>query len=70
MARGCDRCADLLTGTRVIPFLTRLDEAKRVLIAGCGGGFDIFAGVPFALRLAAAGRGVVLANVSFTNLWL
>jgi hypothetical protein len=55
---------------KMIPFLTRLDEARRVLIAGCGGGFDVFAGVPLALRLAATGRDVVFANVSFTDLWL
>jgi len=54
----------------MIPFLERLEKAKRVLIAGCGGGFDVFAGVPIAQHLIAAGKDVVFANYSFTNLWL
>ena len=52
------------------PFLKRLDEAKRVLIAGCGGGFDVYSGVPIGLRLMEAGKEVVFANLSFTNVWL
>jgi hypothetical protein len=32
----------------MIPFLDRLEKAKRILIAGCGGGFDLFAGIPVA----------------------
>ncbi len=52
------------------PFLRRLNEAKRILIAGCGGGFDVFSGVPIGLHLMAAGKEVVFANFSFTNLWL
>jgi hypothetical protein len=39
------------------------------LIAGCGGGFDVFAGVPIGLHLTEAGKKVVFANYSFTNLW-
>jgi hypothetical protein len=54
----------------VIPFLTKLAEAKRVLIAGCGGGFDVFAGVPLAHQLIGTGKHVTFANLSFTNLWL
>jgi hypothetical protein len=54
----------------MIPFLERLQKAKRVLIAGCGGGFDVFAGVPIAQHLIAAGKDVAFANYSFTNLWL
>jgi len=41
-----------------------------VLVAGCGGGFDVFAGVPIAHHLMANGQDVVLANFSFTNLWM
>ncbi len=41
-----------------------------MLVAGCGGGFDVFAGVPIAHHLMTSGRDVVLANFSFTNLWL
>ncbi len=54
----------------MIPFLTKLAEAERVLIAGCGGGFDVFAGVPLAQQLIGAGKQVTFTNFSFTNLWL
>jgi hypothetical protein len=54
----------------MIPFLERLDQASKVLVAGCGGGFDVFAGVPLALQLMAQGKQVVFASFSFTNLWL
>lgn len=53
----------------MIPFLTRLSEAKNVLIAGCGGGFDVYAGIPLATHLLARGASVTLANLSFSNLW-
>lgn len=52
----------------VNPFLKRLDQAKRILIAGCGGGFDVFAGVPLARHLWSAGKEAVFANYSFTDL--
>ncbi len=54
----------------MIPFLEKLNKAKRILIAGCGGGFDVFAGIPIAQSLMAAGKEMVFANYSFTNLWL
>jgi hypothetical protein len=54
----------------MISFLEKLEKSNRVLIAGCGGGFDVFAGVPIGMRLLAAGKDVVFANYSFTNLWL
>jgi hypothetical protein len=54
----------------MIPFLSRLAKAERILIAGCGGGFDVFAGVPVAVQLMSAGKHVTLASFSFTNLWL
>nr|WP_042189478.1 DUF1152 domain-containing protein [Kibdelosporangium sp. MJ126-NF4]CEL18711.1 FIG01133369: hypothetical protein [Kibdelosporangium sp. MJ126-NF4]CTQ96437.1 FIG01133369: hypothetical protein [Kibdelosporangium sp. MJ126-NF4] len=50
------------------PLFTRLRDARRVLIAGAGGGFDVYAGIPLALALRAAGKDVHLANLSFTNL--
>ena len=52
----------------MIPALDRLDNADRILIAGCGGGFDVFGGVPLAARLLGSGKTVVLANFSFTAL--
>lgn len=50
------------------PLFTRLRGAGRVLIAGAGGGFDVYAGIPLAVALRAAGKDVHLANLSFTNL--
>jgi hypothetical protein len=45
-----------------------LEESRRVLIAGAGGGFDIYAGLPLRARLRALGKEVFLANLSFTYL--
>jgi hypothetical protein len=53
----------------MIPLLDRLYAARHVLIAGCGGGFDVFAGIPIAAHFAARGASVVFANLSFSNLW-
>ncbi|WP_042432812.1 DUF1152 domain-containing protein [Streptacidiphilus anmyonensis] len=50
------------------PLLTRLREAGRILVAGAGGGFDIYAGLPLALALRAEGKEVHLANLSFADL--
>lgn len=46
----------------------RLRPANRVLVAGAGGGFDVYAGLPLALALHGAGKDVHLANLSFTHL--
>jgi hypothetical protein len=54
----------------MIPFLSTLERAERILIAGCGGGFDVFAGVPIAQQAMRAGKQVIFANFSFTNLFL
>ncbi|MDH6129312.1 DUF1152 domain-containing protein [Kitasatospora sp. GP82] len=51
------------------PLLTRLKTAERILIAGAGGGFDVYAGLPIALALRAAGRQVHLGNLSFSHLY-
>lgn len=47
---------------------SRLEGCQRVLIAGAGGGYDIYAGLPLALELWSQGRDVSLANLSFTYL--
>jgi hypothetical protein len=54
----------------MVPFFSRLEKPARILVAGCGGGFDVFAGVPIAQYLMAMGKSVVFANFSFSNLWL
>ncbi|WP_055710761.1 DUF1152 domain-containing protein [Streptomyces torulosus] len=50
-------------------FFTRLNDARRVLVAGAGGGFDVYAGLPLALALRSAGKEVHLANLSFADLF-
>jgi len=45
-----------------------LASCKRILIAGAGGGFDVYAGLPLAHALWRRGQTVHLANLSFTNL--
>lgn len=51
-----------------IPLFARLRGARNVLITGAGGGFDVYAGLPIALALEAAGANVHLANWSFSEL--
>jgi hypothetical protein len=51
-----------------LPFFAELDEAKTILIAGAGGGFDIFSGLPLYFALRGAGKQVFLANLSFSHL--
>ncbi|WP_066375256.1 DUF1152 domain-containing protein [Herbidospora mongoliensis] len=50
------------------PLFTRLKQAHRILVAGAGGGFDVFAGLPLAVELWDAGKQVYLANLSFSRL--
>lgn len=49
------------------PVLTPLKHSRRILIAGAGGGFDVFCGLPLYFHLRAQGREVHLANLSFTQ---
>jgi hypothetical protein len=51
------------------PLFTRLKKAGRILVAGAGGGFDVYAGLPLALALRASGKDVHLANLSFSALY-
>jgi hypothetical protein len=50
------------------PFETILSTKKRVLLAGCGGGYDVFGAVPLWFALRERGVEVHLASVSFTYL--
>ncbi|MFP2959618.1 DUF1152 domain-containing protein [Myxococcus sp. 1LA] len=50
------------------PLFERLAGARHVLIAGAGGGFDVFSGLPLFFRLRELGKQVSLANLSFTRL--
>jgi hypothetical protein len=51
-----------------LPFFDALDRAKNILIAGAGGGFDVFCGLPLYFSLKKAGKNVHVANLSFTEL--
>ncbi|WP_344134351.1 DUF1152 domain-containing protein [Luedemannella flava] len=46
----------------------RLRGATHVLIAGAGGGFDVYAGLPLALALREAGTRVTLASFAVSEL--
>ncbi|MFI5908626.1 DUF1152 domain-containing protein [Dactylosporangium sp. NPDC051541] len=50
------------------PLFAALRHSRRVLIAGAGGGFDVYAGLPLAFALRARGVAVHLGNLSFTAL--
>jgi hypothetical protein len=52
------------------PLFAALRQTRRVLIAGAGGGFDVYAGLPLAIALRHAGIDVYLANLSFAQLEL
>ncbi|MDP9793631.1 hypothetical protein J2S43_002143 [Catenuloplanes nepalensis] len=52
-----------------IPFFDRLRDARRILIAGAGGGFDVYGGLPLALALHADGREVHLGSLSLVNVY-
>ncbi len=45
-----------------------LRNAKRVLIAGAGGGYDLYAGIPLYFALRREGKDAFFANLTFTYL--
>ncbi|MFX1536486.1 MAG: DUF1152 domain-containing protein [Promethearchaeota archaeon] len=51
-----------------IPFFEEIKRARKVLIAGAGGGYDIYGGIPFYLALKAKGKQPFLASFSFTDI--
>lgn len=50
------------------PLLDEIKPGARVLLAGAGGGFDIFCGLPLYFALREAGHFVQLANLTFSNI--
>ena len=46
----------------------QLEGSQSILIAGMGGGFDVYAGLPLYLELEQRGFDVHLANLSFSDL--
>lgn len=51
-----------------LPFFQRLESSERILLAGAGGGFDIFCALPLYFALRKAGKEVHLASLSFSAL--
>jgi hypothetical protein len=50
-----------------LPILDLLDGCQNILIAGGGGGYDIFSGLPIYFTLRELGKTVHLANLSFSD---
>ncbi|HVJ14983.1 MAG TPA: DUF1152 domain-containing protein [Polyangiaceae bacterium] len=50
-----------------VPLFEELADAKSVLIAGAGGGFDVYCGLPLYFALQRRGKQVHLANLSFAG---
>ncbi|MGW2842203.1 DUF1152 domain-containing protein [Streptomyces sp. NPDC001493] len=57
-----------MTGLHAHPLFSRLESAQHILVAGAGGGFDIYAGLPIALSLLHRGKDVTLANLTFSSI--
>lgn len=51
-----------------LPFLDQLANSRSILIAGIGGGFDVFCGLPLYFHLRERGHQVHLANYSFSEI--
>jgi hypothetical protein len=51
-----------------LPILDQLSASQDVLIAGAGGGFDVFIGLPLYFTLRALGKAVHLANYTFCDM--
>jgi hypothetical protein len=50
-----------------LPIIDHLANSQNILIAGAGGGFDVFCGLPLYFTLREMGKTVHLANYSFTE---
>jgi len=51
-----------------LPIFDQLAKCQNLLIAGMGGGFDIFCGLPIYFALQRRGQRVHLANFSFSDI--
>lgn len=45
-----------------------LSSSTNVLLAGCGGGYDVLSSLPLYFALKSQGKSIALANLSFTSL--
>jgi len=50
------------------PVFQRLARSQRIMVAGCGGGFDVYCGLPLHLYLRPRVEAIFLANLSFATL--
>jgi hypothetical protein len=60
-----------MTGLKMalnLPVADLLSTCQNLLIAGMGGGYDIFCGLPIYLTLQERGQNIHLANLSFAEL--
>lgn len=51
-----------------LPLLNQLSNCKNLLIAGMGGGYDVFCGLPIYFELKKHGVNAHLANFSFSDI--
>jgi hypothetical protein len=51
-----------------LPILDQLSHCKNLLIAGMGGGYDVFCGLPIYFELKKHGVNAHLANFSFSDI--
>src|SRR5262245_18207295 len=51
-----------------MPVLEQIATCNSILIAGMGGGFDVFCGLPIVLELEQLGYDVHLASLSFSDI--
>ncbi len=51
-----------------VRLFSELEDSRRILIAGAGGGFDVYAGVPLYAALRRRGCEVFFGNLTFTHL--
>lgn len=49
---------------------SRFNNSKNILISGCGGGYDIFAGLDLFFHLIKNNKNVILGSYTFTNHYL
>ena len=52
-----------------LPFFEKIKDSKTILLAGAGGGYDIFTGLPLYFGLKGLGKTVYLANLSFATIY-
>lgn len=51
-----------------ITFLDEIEKSRGVLIAGAGGGYDVFSGLPIYFYLRKLGIPAMLSNLTFSDL--